>query len=53
MSNSDDIRLSRIMDRYGCDTETAQNYLDLLEEGYTRYQARVMSGLIDPYAEEE
>ncbi|AJX59693.1 hypothetical protein [Burkholderia pseudomallei] len=25
-----------------------QRYLDLVEEGYSRYQARVMAGLSDP-----
>lgn len=41
-------KAQEIANKYGCDLETAQYYLDLLEEGYSRYQALVMSGLGDP-----
>lgn len=41
-------RAQSIADKNGCDVETAQRYLDLLEEGYTRYEASVMSGMRDP-----
>lgn len=40
--------ISWTMRKYGCDQETAQRFLDLREEGYTMYQAKLMSGLGDP-----
>ena len=41
-------RIRSIAGQWNCDLETAALYLDLLEEGHTRYEARVMSGLQDP-----
>ena len=41
-------KVESIMQKYDCDYETAQYYLNLLEEGYSRHQALVMSGLADP-----
>lgn len=38
----------RIAQKYGCSIETAQLYLDLKEEGYSTYQAKLMAGLADP-----
>lgn len=40
--------IKRIMNQYRCDEHNAQDYLDLLEDGYSSYQAKVMAGLIDP-----
>ena len=37
-----------IMQAYGCTAEDAQRYLDLRDEGYTRHEALLMAGLIDP-----
>ncbi|QMV72617.1 hypothetical protein HS961_07060 [Comamonas piscis] len=41
-------RAQNIADKNGCDLGTAQRYLDLLEDGHTRYEASVMSGMRDP-----
>lgn len=38
----------KIAEKYGCSLERAQYYLDLKEEGYSTYLAKVMAGLIDP-----
>jgi hypothetical protein len=38
----------QIAEKYGCSIERAQYYLDLKEEGYSTYQAKLMAGLIDP-----
>lgn len=38
----------RIMDHYGCDSEEAQLYVDLRDEGYSVYQAGVLAGIRDP-----
>ena len=42
------MQIETVMTRYGCDAESAHRYLDLVEEGYTRYQAVIMAGLADP-----
>jgi hypothetical protein len=47
------VRLRATMDRWGCSAEDAQRYLDLREEGHSTYAASVMSGLADPYVEED
>ncbi|UBB19523.1 hypothetical protein [Comamonas odontotermitis] len=41
-------RAQSIAEKNGCDSDTAQRYLDLLDEGYSWYQAAVMSGMRDP-----
>ena len=40
--------VEKIMEKYDCSYETAQLYLDLKEEGYSTYEARIMAGLADP-----
>ena len=40
--------VKRTMDKYGCSSEDAQRFLDLREEGYSIYQAKLMAGLCDP-----
>lgn len=37
-----------VMQRYGCDSESAQRYMDLREEGYLQHEALLMAGLSDP-----
>ena len=46
-------RIKRLQDLYGCTVEDAQNYLDLIEEGYSSTQALLLSGLSDPPREAE
>ncbi|MNL53366.1 hypothetical protein D3C87_1766070 [compost metagenome] len=46
-------RIDRVVHHYGCSREDASRYLDLREEGYSRYQAAVMAGLADPHDSEE
>lgn len=46
-------RIRSVASKFNCTLEDAQNYLDLLEEGYTRYEAKIMAGLADPYYPEE
>jgi hypothetical protein len=46
-------RIKRLQDLYGCTVEDAQNYLDLIEEGYSSTQALLLSGLSDPLEDEE
>jgi hypothetical protein len=41
-------RVNRVMEQYGCSSETAWRYLDLREEGYPQHQAALMAGLTDP-----
>ncbi len=38
----------RIAKERGVSYETANYYLDLREEGYPRYQALLMAGIMDP-----
>ena len=48
-------RIRSVASKFNCTLEDAQNYLDLLDEGYTRYQAKIMAGIADPdsdYSEE-
>ena len=40
--------VANIMERYGCDAERAQLYIDLRAEGYPMHQALLMAGLTDP-----
>ena len=40
--------IPNIMERYGCDAERAQRYMDLRDEGYSVLQAELMAGLSDP-----
>lgn len=40
--------IKRLQEQYSVSAETVQTYLDLKEEGYTSYEARVMSGMSDP-----
>ena len=46
-------RIKRVMQMYDCNREDAERYLDLREEGYSKYQAAVMAGLSDPHDPEE
>ena len=46
-------RIKRLQDLCGCTVEDAQNYLDLIEEGYSSTQALLLSGLSDPPREAE
>lgn len=46
-------RIKRLQDFYGCTVEDAQNYIDLIEEGYSNTQALLLSGLSDPPEDEE
>ena len=46
-------RIKRLQDLYGYSVEAAQNYLDLIEEGYSSTQALLLSGLSDPLEDEE
>jgi len=41
-------RLERTMVQLGCTADEAQGYIDLRDEGYSSYQAKIMVGLIDP-----
>lgn len=41
-------RIKRIRDLYGCSQEDAENYLEFLEEGYSRTEAALMAGISDP-----
>ena len=41
--------VENIMKQYDCDSETAQRYCDLRDEGHPQYQALVMAGLRDPW----
>ena len=41
-------RIRNIAGQYNCTLEDAERYLNLLDEGHSRYEARVMSGLQDP-----
>lgn len=41
-------RIRSVASAFNCTLEDAQNYLDLLDEGYTRYQAKIMAGIADP-----
>ena len=41
-------RIRSVASKFNCTLEDAQNYLDLLDEGYTRYEAKLMAGLADP-----
>ena len=50
---SDLERIKRVMQMYHCSREGAERYLDLREEGYTKYQAALMAGIADPYDPEE
>lgn len=43
--------VQNVVQRYGCDAETAQRYIDLRDEGYPQHQALVMAGLADPHEE--
>ena len=46
-------RIRSVAYTFNCTLEDAQNYLELLDEGYTRYEAKIMAGLADPdYSEE-
>jgi hypothetical protein len=47
-SGGGSVRAQRVMERYGCSSETAWRYLDLRDEGYPQYQAALMAGLTDP-----
>jgi hypothetical protein len=38
-----------IMEAYGCSADTARIYMDMREEGYSRYEALLMAGLADPH----
>lgn len=40
--------VANVMQRYRCDAEHAQRYIDLRDEGYQQYQALLMAGLADP-----
>lgn len=51
MTNAQQTRLQRVMETHRCSAETAQRYIDLRDEGYSIYQAKLMSGLIDPDTE--
>ena len=46
-------RIKRLQDLYGYSVEAAQNYLDLIEEGYSSTQALLLSSLSDPPREAE
>lgn len=53
VSDEQSQRVRSVAAKFDCDLETAQRYLDLKEEGYTTYEAKVMSGLSNPdYCEE-
>jgi hypothetical protein len=41
-------RIERVMVQLGCTTDEAQAYLELRDEGYSAYDAKVMVGLADP-----
>ena len=41
-------RLKRVMAQLDCTVEGAQRYLDLRDEGYSQYEAKLMAGLGDP-----
>ena len=41
-------RLERVMVQLGCTADDAQRYLDLRDEGYSAYEAKLMAGLGDP-----
>lgn len=42
-------RIESIMRRYRCSQEDAWLYLDMRDEGYSRYQAAVLAGIADPH----
>lgn len=48
ISDEQSQRIRSVASEFDCTLEDAQNYLDLLDEGYTRYQAKIMAGLADP-----
>lgn len=41
-------RIRSVASKFNCTLEEAQYYLDLLDEGYSRYQAKIMAGFCDP-----
>lgn len=54
ISAVDSQRIRSVASKFNCTLEDAQRYLDLLEEGYSRYQAKLMAGLCDPdYSDQE
>ena len=42
-----DSRIQRVADQLGCSFADALTYLELRDEGYSQYQAKLMTGLID------
>lgn len=41
--------VENIMRQYDCDSETAQRYCDLRDEGHPQHAALLMAGLADPW----
>ena len=41
-------KIGEICEYYSCDADQASRYLDYLEEGYSSYSAKILSGLCDP-----
>lgn len=41
-------RVERVAVQLACTADEAQRYLDLRDEGYSSYQAKLMAGLADP-----
>lgn len=44
----EETRIERIMVAYRCDREDAVTYIELLDEGYSQYEAAVLAGIRDP-----
>lgn len=54
ISDVESQRIRSIASRFDCTLAEAQYYLDLLDEGYSRYQAKIMAGFSDPdYSDQE
>lgn len=41
-----------VMEFYGCSAEDAQLFIDLRDEGYSTYQAKLLAGIADPDPQE-
>lgn len=46
-------RVERVAVQLACTVDEAQRYLDLRDEGYSSYEAKILAGLADPPAPAE
>lgn len=54
ISDVESQRVRSVASKFNCTPEDAQRYLNLLDEGFSRYQAKIMAGLSDPdYSDQE